>query len=292
MAGLEVEATPRANGHAAIQALSAAPPSVRAILAPLAAIIVGTFMAILDTTVVNVALPHLGRVFAADLTLLQWVITGYTLAQAGVVPLAGWLSDRAGAKRVYLTALVLFTLGSALCALAPTGESLVAFRALQGMGGGMLMPVGMAFVYRMAPPERRGAVMGAFGFPVLLAPALGPILSGALVQYADWRLIFLINIPVGAAALVLGLRTLPRLEAQAAPGALDVPGAVLGPLAFVALTYGIAQSYAAGWTAVTTLAGFAVGAVRSWRSWPASSASGSRCSSCASWGAPFSAAPS
>src|SRR5436190_10377192 len=123
--------------------------SARSILLPVVAIIFGTFMVILDNTVVNVALPTLGRVFATDLNLLQWVISAYMLAQAAVIPLSGWLSDRFGARRVYLTSLVLFTLGSALCGLAPSGEVLVATRVLQGLGGGMLMPIGMAVLYRL-----------------------------------------------------------------------------------------------------------------------------------------------
>src|SRR5438067_8272435 len=181
-------------------------PSSRTILIPLIAIILGTFMVILDNTVVNVALPTLGRVLNSDLSLLQWVITGYMLAQAAVIPLSGWLSDRFGAKRLYLLSLVLFTAGSALCGLAANGEMLVATRILQGVGGGMLMPIGMAVLYRLTPPARRGAIFGLFGLPLMVAPALGPILSGYLLQYADWRLIFLINLPVGIAALIVGLR--------------------------------------------------------------------------------------
>src|ERR671939_1098295 len=115
--------------------------STRSVLVPLIAIIIGTFMVILDNTVVNVALPTLGRVFATNLSLLQWVISGYMLAQAAVIPLSGWLSDRFGAKRIYLVSLVLFTSGSALCGLAPNGEVLVATRVLQGIGGGLLIPL-------------------------------------------------------------------------------------------------------------------------------------------------------
>src|SRR5687767_6041183 len=237
------------------------PFSMRAIVAPLAAIVLGTFMAILDNTVVNVALPTLGRVFQADLRLLQWVITGYMLAQGAVIPLAGWFSDRFGAKRIYITALVLFTLGSVLCAAAPSAGALVLFRVLQGLGGGMLMPVGMSFLYRLAPPDKRGAVMGAFGVPMLLAPALGPILSGYFLEFADWRLIFLINIPVGVLAVFAAVRGLPQMLAQRAAGALDTYGIVLGPLGFAALTYGIGESTGAGWTGATTLTGIGVGVV-------------------------------
>jgi EmrB/QacA subfamily drug resistance transporter len=230
-------------------------------MVPLVAIIIGTFMVILDNTVVNVALPTLGRVMNADLSVLQWVITGYMLAQAAVIPLSGWLSDRFGARQVYLTSLVLFTLGSVLCGLAVNAEILIAFRVLQGLGGGMLMPIGMAVLYRLTPPDRRGAIMGLFGLPLMVAPALGPLLSGYLLEFADWRLIFLINLPVGLLALLIGLRALPPIPAGRMAGALDRVGIVLGPLAFASLSFGISQSTSAGWTAVSTLGGIAVGIV-------------------------------
>jgi EmrB/QacA subfamily drug resistance transporter len=240
-----------------------APPSTntRSILIPLIAIIMGTFMVILDNTVVNVALPTLGRVLNSDLGLLQWVITAYMLAQAAVIPLSGWLSDRFGAKRVYLISLILFTLGSALCGLAINSEMLIATRILQGLGGGMLMPIGMAVLYRLTPPERRGAIFGIFGLPLMVAPALGPLLSGYLLEYADWRLIFLINLPVGILALIVGLRALPSIPAGRFVGALDSLGIVLGPLAFASLSFGVSQSTNAGWTAPSTLGGIAIGFV-------------------------------
>src|SRR5437764_11789680 len=198
------------------------PQSNRTILVPLIAIILGTFMVILANTVVTVALPQLGKFFATDLTLLQWVITGYFLAQAAVIPLAGWLSDRFGAKRIYLISVVLFTAGSALCGLATSAPMLVAPRVLQGLGGGMLMPMCMAVVYRLTPPERRGAIMGIFGLPLMVAPALGPVLGGYLVEFASWRWIFLLNVPIGAAALLIGMRALPNLAAARSAGALDL----------------------------------------------------------------------
>jgi EmrB/QacA subfamily drug resistance transporter len=235
--------------------------TTRAILVPLIAIIMGTFMVILDNTVVNVALPTLGRVLNSDLGLLQWVIAGYMLAQATVIPLSGWLSDRFGAKRVYLVSLVLFTAGSALCGLAINAEMLVATRVLQGLGGGMLMPIGMAVLYRLTPPERRGSILGLFGLPIMVAPALGPLLSGYLLQYADWRLIFLINLPVGVLALIVGLRVLPRIPAGRTVGALDSLGIILGPLGFAALSFGVSQSTYTGWTALSTLGGVGIGLV-------------------------------
>jgi EmrB/QacA subfamily drug resistance transporter len=234
-------------------------PSTRSLLVPLIAIIFGTFMVILDNTVVNVALPTLGRVLDSDLTLLQWVISGYMLAQAAVIPLSGWLSDRFGAKRVYLISLVLFTLGSAVCGLAVNAPMLIATRVIQGIGGGMLMPIGMAVLYRLTPPQRRGEIMGLFGIPIMVAPALGPLLSGYLLQYADWRLIFLINLPVGVLALLVGLKVLPRIPAGRSPGSLDTLGIILGPLAFAAISFGVNQSASAGWTAISTLGGIGVG---------------------------------
>ena len=235
--------------------------STRSLIVPLVAVILGSFMVILDTTVVNVALPTLGRVFQTDLALLQWVISGYMLAQAAVIPLSGWLSDRFGARRVYLVSVVLFTLGSALCGAALSGPMLVGTRVLQGLGGGMLMPVGMAVLYRLTPPERRGAIFGLFGLPLMVAPALGPLLSGYLLEFADWRLIFLINVPVGILALVIGLRVLPAIPPGRAAGALDTLGIVLGPLAFAAVSFGINQSTYAGWTAAPTLGGIGIGLV-------------------------------
>jgi EmrB/QacA subfamily drug resistance transporter len=241
------------------QAQAAAPFSVRSILAPLVALILGLFMVILDNTVVNVALPTLVTDFHSNLHTLQWVLTGYMLAQAAVIPLAGWLSDRFGAKRVFLIAVALFTIGSALCATAQSAEMLIAFRVLQGFGGGCVMPIAMAYTYRLSPPDKRGQVMGTMGIPILFAPAIGPTLSGWLVQYADWRWIFLINIPVGIVAVLIGLRRLPVMSRQVV-AALDLPGIILGPLAFAALSYGINEG-ATSWTSANTLGGLIIGGV-------------------------------
>jgi EmrB/QacA subfamily drug resistance transporter len=225
------------------------PATTRSILVPLVAIILGTFMVILDNTVVTVALARLGTVFGVELALLQWVVTAYFLAQAAVIPLAGWLSDRFGAKRIYLISIVLFTLGSALCGLATSAEMLIVTRVLQGLGGGMLIPIGMAVLYRLTPPERRGSIMALFGLPLMVAPALGPVLGGYLVEYADWRYIFLLNVPIGALALLIGFRALPDLAASRAAAALDTLGVILGPIAFASLSFGISSSTTAGWPA-------------------------------------------
>ena len=236
-------------------------PSIPQILATLAAIILGAFMSILDATIVNVALPTFGRVFETSIQSLQWIITGYMLASAAVIPISGWLSDRYGSKRVYLTALVMFTLGSMLCAAATSAVMLSVFRVIQGLGGGMLMPVGMAVLFKVSPPEKRGQIMGIFGIPMLLGPALGPVISGWLLEYASWPWIFLINVPVGIVAVFIGLRSLPSFSAENSRAPLDMVGLVLGPLAFSSLTYGISSSTEHGWTGVQTVVGIAIGLV-------------------------------
>jgi EmrB/QacA subfamily drug resistance transporter len=236
-----------------------APFRLRAILAPLVAIIIGVFMVMLDSTAVNVAVPGLVTSLHSTLATLQWTITGYALAQAAVIPLAGWLSDRCGAKRIFLCAIALFTLGSILCATAQTGSALVLCRVLQGLGGGVVIPIALAYTYRLSPPEKIGAVMGLMGIPILLAPAVGPVVAGWLVQYATWRWIFLLNLPVGLVGVLVGLRSLPRIERQGVPG-LDLPGMILGPLAFTALCYGVSQG-STSWTAASTQLGLLVGGV-------------------------------
>ncbi|WP_336784525.1 MDR family MFS transporter [Paenibacillus sp. MMO-177] len=233
---------------------------IKSIMVPLLAIIVGMFMVILDGTAMNVAIPKLREDFGgASLSLIQWTVTGYALAQAAVIPLAGWLSDRFGAKQIYLTSIVLFTVGSALCAFATTAEQLIIFRIIQGLGGGMVAPIAMAFTYRLSPPGKQGAVMGMIGIPMLLAPALGPVLAGWLVDYVTWHWIFIINIPVGVVAVVLGLRTLPALARQTVPQ-LDVLGMIFAPLAFAGLAYGVSEG-GTDWGSTKTLTGLIVGGV-------------------------------
>src|SRR6476620_480209 len=155
--------------------------SIRSLLGPLMAVIIGMIMVILDSTVVNVAIPGLQADFHSSLSIIQWTITGYTLALSAVIPLAGWMSDRFGAKKIFLITIVLFTVGSVLCSIAQTPEQLILYRVIQGLGGGMVAPIGMAMIFRLAPPDKIGAVMGTLGVPMLLAPALGPVLAGYLV---------------------------------------------------------------------------------------------------------------
>jgi EmrB/QacA subfamily drug resistance transporter len=177
-------------------------------------VVLGAIMSILDITVVSVALQTFQREFDATAAQVAWTMTGYTLALAAVIPLTGWAADRFGTKRLYLTAIVLFAAGSALCALATTLPMLVGFRVVQGLGGGMLMPLGMTILTRAAGPERIGRVMAVMGVPMLLGPIFGPILGGLLIDVASWHWIFLINVPIGLATIVYAARALPRDDVQ------------------------------------------------------------------------------
>ncbi|XOJ03389.1 DHA2 family efflux MFS transporter permease subunit [Paenibacillus polymyxa] len=233
--------------------------SIKTIILPLLAIIVGMIMVILDSTVVNVAIPNLVQYFETDLKTIQWTVTGYTLALSAVIPLAGWLTDHFGAKRVFLFTIAMFTLGSVLCSIAQSPEQLIIYRVIQGLGGGMVAPIGMAMVFRLAPPERRGSIMGMLGIPMLLAPALGPVLSGWFIESLSWHWIFLINLPIGIAAFILCIKFLPDTDRGRTP-ALDLLGMILAPIAFSMLAYGVSEG-GTSWTSATTLTGVIVGGV-------------------------------
>ncbi len=190
---------------------SAAPDKLdREVLLVAGVVVLGAIMSILDITVVSVAQPTFQTTFDSSPAQVAWTMTGYTLALASVIPLTGWAADRFGTKRLYMLAVGLFTAGSVLCASATSIEMLVGFRVLQGLGGGMLMPLGMTIMTRAAGPNRIGRVMAVLGIPMLLGPIFGPILGGWLIDAASWHWIFLINLPIGAVALVYALVVLPK----------------------------------------------------------------------------------
>ena len=228
-------------------------------------------MSILDTTVVNVAIDHLAVAFHSSLTTIQWVITGYTLALAAVIPVTGWAADRFGTKRIYMSSLVLFTLGSVLSGLAWSAGSLIFFRVLQGFGGGMIMPAVMTILTKKAGPHRMGRVMGVLGVPMLIAPILGPILGGWLVDNASWRWIFFINLPIGIVAFILALIVLEPDQPQPAHR-LDWVGMLLLSPGLAVFIFGLAESSTYGFGSVRswgpTLAGVVLIAawfIHSWR---------------------------
>jgi EmrB/QacA subfamily drug resistance transporter len=227
-------------------------------------VIVGSIMSILDTTIVNVALDTLGRELHSSISQIQWVVTGYMLSLAAVIPISGWAAQRFGAKRVYLTSLVLFTAGSALCGLASSTTELVAFRVIQGIGGGMILPIGQLMMAQAAGPERMGRVMSIVAVPAMLAPILGPTIGGLIVDNATWRWIFYVNLPIGVIAVLAALRVLPSVErVKGAAKRLDARGLALMATGLPLLTYGLAEIGSTGSVdsvkvIVPILAGFAL----------------------------------
>ncbi|MFE2045127.1 MFS transporter [Streptomyces sp. NPDC059477] len=212
----------------------------------------------LDNTVLNVALPSMQRELHATTSDLQWTIDAYTLVLASLLMLSGSMADRIGRKRVFKLGLIIFTLGSALCSVAPNLETLVAFRMVQATGGSMLNPVAMSIITNtFTDPRERARAIGAWGAVVGIAMAIGPLVGGLLVELVDWRAIFWINIPVGIAALLLTLRFVPESRA-AKPRRPDPVGQILIILLFGSLTYAIIEAPHAGLGYVLPFAGVAV----------------------------------
>ncbi|HEX4429259.1 MAG TPA: MDR family MFS transporter [Frankiaceae bacterium] len=203
--------------------------------------VLGSVMSVLDTTIVNVALDSLATKLHTTISTIQWVVTGYLLALAATVPVSAWAARRIGIKKLYLISVLVFTIGSALCGLAWSAGSLIFFRILQGIGGGMIMPVGQMILVRAAGKENLGRVMGVLSTPTVLAPVLGPTLGGILLQSFGWQWIFLINVPIGVVALIYGIKVLPVDEHEEA-GKLDVAGLVLAAAGTVSLIYGLSDA--------------------------------------------------
>jgi EmrB/QacA subfamily drug resistance transporter len=243
----------------------------REILVLGAVIVIGTIMAILDATIVNVAIPTLGSDFHTSISAIQWVMTGYLLAFASVIPLTAWASERFGAKRVWLASLLLFMVGSALAGAAWSIDSLILFRVLQGFGGGMILPVGQTILAQAAGPQRIGRVMSVVGVPMLLAPISGPVIGGAIVDQVSWRWIFFVNLPVSLVALLLAWRLLPDVEPRRGRR-LDLRGLALLPPGIAIFVYGMSEAATAGALGGgRALAGMALGlvlvALFVWHAW-------------------------
>ncbi|GAA2790469.1 DHA2 family efflux MFS transporter permease subunit [Kitasatospora sp. CM 4170] len=236
---MSTTAAPATTSPAPAAGRAAAAPAPRT-AAVAAVVVLGSLMTVLDTTIVNVALNRLAEDFAAPLATIQWVTTGYTLALATVTPVTAWAIGRFGTRRLYLTALALFVLGSGLAGTAWDAPSLIAFRVLQGLGGGMVMPVGMTVLVRASDPARTGRTMSVLGIPVLIGPLAGPVLGGWLVDEATWRWVFLVNLPIGLLALALALRLLPRDTGDGTRRRLDLPGLLMLSPGLAALIYGLA----------------------------------------------------
>jgi EmrB/QacA subfamily drug resistance transporter len=222
-------------------------------------VVIGMVVAILDATVVNVAVPTLGADFHASIATIQWVMTAYLLALASSIPLSGWASARFGTKPVWIAALGLFALGSCLAGAAPSIDLLIASRVVQGAGAGLIMPVGQTILLHAAGRERIGRVMSVVGIPMLLAPIAGPVIGGALVDSASWRWIFLVNLPVAAVALALAWRLLPNTP-PSREQQLDLRGLALLSPGIAIGVYGLAEVGSAGTAGSRPLALMAIGA--------------------------------
>ncbi|HEY7270026.1 MAG TPA: MDR family MFS transporter [Dehalococcoidia bacterium] len=221
---------------------------------------IGSFMSILDSTIVNIALPSILKDFHSNLSNGQLVLTVYLLSLAIVIPVSGFLADRVGMKRLYMLTLFGFTASSALCGLAWNLPSLIAFRAFQGLAGGMLQPLGMAIVFTMITPLERGRFMAILGLPMLVAPILGPTLGGYLVEYASWRMIFLVNLPIGVVNIVLARFLLKETEIRA-DAKLDFRGFALAAIAFPCLLLGMSEASVYGWGSPLILTVLGAGAI-------------------------------
>jgi EmrB/QacA subfamily drug resistance transporter len=216
-------------------------------------VMLGMAMSILDTTIVNVALATLAHDLHSSISQIQWVVTGYLLSLAAVIPLTGWAAERFGTRRMFMTSLVLFTAGSMLCGLATSTTELVVFRVIQGVGGGMLMPLGMMQMAAAAGPQRMGRVMSIASMPMMLAPILGPTIGGLIIDNASWRWIFYVNVPIGIIAVIAGWKILPRTTAGDNPRPLDYRGLIMGALGLTLLTYGLAEVGSTGSFTATTV---------------------------------------
>ncbi|GAA5155687.1 DHA2 family efflux MFS transporter permease subunit [Pseudonocardia eucalypti] len=197
----------------------------------LAVLVAGMFMAVLDVTIVNVAVPAVQKDLGASLEDVLWIATAYTLTLGVVVPLSSWLGNRFGLTNVYLASLFGFAIGSALCGMAWNLESLIAFRVVQAVSGGILPVMTMTLLYKIVPPEKIGAAMGMYGLGIVFAPATGPVLGGYLIEHTNWRLIFYVNVPIAVLGLIAAVLVLPRF-----PGGARRPFDAYG---FVTAAYGL-----------------------------------------------------
>src|SRR3954467_12660766 len=211
------------------------------------------FMSVMGGGIVNVALPRLGREFSVPAAHVDTVVVGYLVSLAIFIPVSGWLGDRYGTKPVPLAALVVFTAASALCGAAQSLSQLVFFRVLQGVGGGMLAPVGLAMLFRTFPPAERVRASRILIVPTALAPAIGPVLGGLLVTDISWRWVFYVNVPLGFVGLLFGLFFVGGQRHDDA-GRFDLPGFLLSAAGFGAVMYAASEGPAKGWTSTRIVA--------------------------------------
>jgi EmrB/QacA subfamily drug resistance transporter len=219
---------------------------------PLAVVIVGMFMSVLDVSIVNVAIPRMQKEFGTATENIQWITTAYTLCLGVIVPTSAWLGERLGLRRLYLLSLVAFAFASALCGMAWDPNSMIIFRVLQAVPGGVIPVTCLTILYRMVPRRKLGTAMGMYGLGIVVAPGVGPTLGGYLVDYVSWRLIFYINVPVGVLGAVAAMLVLPRFP-RSSRHRFDVPGFLCIAAGLSALLLALTKAEDWGWTSYRTL---------------------------------------
>lgn len=216
-------------------------------------VIIGAFMSILDTSIVNIAMPKMMAVFGVGTDQAQWILTAYMLTMGVLQPTTGYLCDVMGNKRMYIISLIIFTIGSALCGIAWSNDSMIFFRVIQAVGGGVIIPVGMSIIYTIFPPQERNLAMGVWGISAMIAPAIGPTLSGYFVEYLDWRLIFTINVPIGILGTILATFILRETQ-LCENNKFDSVGFVTSALGLFCLLLALSEVADEGWTSPYILA--------------------------------------
>ena len=235
-------------------------PSINPKISVSIVFVAAMFMSIMDSTIVNVALPSLSRQFNAPGTSIDAVVVGYLVSLAIIIPASGWLGDRLGTKRIFLSALALFTVASALCGLATSLPMLIGFRLLQGIGGGAMTPVGTAILYRTFPPIERVQVSRILNIPTVFAPATGPVLGGLLIDKLSWHWVFYVNVPIGILAFLFGLLFLQEYQERTA-GSFDLAGFLLAGIGLSLTMYALSEGPGIGWTSISILSSLSAGLV-------------------------------
>ena len=215
--------------------------------AALFVVVIGTFMVMLDSSIVNIAIPKMMSVFGSDLDSVKWILTGYNLTMGAVVPMTGFLSDTFGVKKQFIFALGFFTIGSFLCGFAWSNDAMVVFRVIQAVGGGAIMPVGMGYIMQTFPINERGKALGFWGIAAMAAPAIGPTLGGYIIQYMDWRFIFYVNVPIGVFGVILAGILLKETQLKPFKGNFDYIGLISSIAGIVSLLYVLGEGNTIDW---------------------------------------------
>ncbi len=215
-------------------------------------ILIGGFMSMLDSSIVNVALPQMMSTFGVGSEKIGWVLTIYMLVLGVVVPSSGWLGDYFGLKNLYLISLAIFTIGSACCSLAWDVPSLSVARGIQALGGGMIMPLTMSMIYKITPREKIGKTMAGYGMVFVVAPAIGPTVGGYLVEFINWRWIFTINLPIGLIGILLAILFIPAMKGEK-PGKFDFGGALFSAVSLFSILLVLSEGSGWGWTSLRSI---------------------------------------